>query len=73
MSLVARVRRSFRGKGAGSVRIHRYGRDVDVATGLPLAWQIRTTREAGLHAVAPLLDTLSARGLRPQTCAMDAG
>jgi Transposase DDE domain len=46
---------------------------VCATTGLPLAWQARTARAAELHAVAPLLDKLTATGFRPETCAMDKG
>ncbi len=42
-------------------------------TGLPLAWRVETARRHESLFVAPLLDTARARGLRPQTCAMDKG
>jgi Transposase DDE domain len=44
---------------------------VCTATGLPLAWQVETARRNDSLYVAPLLDTLHARGYRPETCAAD--
>jgi len=46
---------------------------VCTATGLPLAWRVETARHHESKFVAPLLDSLRARGLRPETCAMDKG
>jgi hypothetical protein len=46
---------------------------VCTQTGLPLAWHAETARAHESNYVAPLLDTLRARGYRPQTCAMDKG
>jgi len=46
---------------------------VCTATGLPLAWRIETARRQESLYVAPLLDALHARGLKPETCAMDKG
>ena len=43
------------------------------ATGLPLAWRAETARHHESKFVAPLLDALHARGIRPETCAMDKG
>jgi hypothetical protein len=40
-------------------------------TGLPLAWQVETARRNESLYVAPLLDSLHARGFQPETCAMD--
>ncbi len=42
-------------------------------TGLPLAWQVETARRQESNFVAPLLDTTRARGIQPETCAMDKG
>jgi hypothetical protein len=42
-------------------------------TGLPLAWRVETARRNESLYVAPLLDALHARGLNPETCAMDKG
>lgn len=54
-----------------------YGYKIHAAvcakTGLPLAWRVETARRQESNFVAPLLDTLHARGYRPETCAMDKG
>ncbi len=54
-----------------------YGYRIHLAacarTGLPLAWRVETARRNESLYVAPLLDALHARGLRPETCAMDRG
>jgi hypothetical protein len=54
-----------------------YGYKLDMAvctaTGLPLAWQVRTARRNESLYVAPLIDALHARGFEPETCAMDRG
>ena len=42
-------------------------------TGLPVAWRVETARRNESLYVAPLLDAARARGLRPETCAMDKG
>jgi transposase len=54
-----------------------YGFKIDMAvctaTGLPVAWNVRTAREAEqAHAIA-LIDTAVSRGLSVQTAAMDKG
>jgi hypothetical protein len=46
---------------------------VCATTGLPLAWRVETARRHESLYVAPLLDSLRARGYRPETCAMDKG
>jgi DDE family transposase len=46
---------------------------VCTATGLPLAWQVATARRHESTFVAPLLDTIRARGFHATTCAMDKG
>src|SRR5438105_9348324 len=40
-------------------------------TGVPLAWRVETARRNESLFVAPLLDTLRARGYQPETCAAD--
>jgi hypothetical protein len=54
-----------------------YGYRVHAAvcsrTGLPLAWEVKTAREHESMSVAPLLNTLHARGFRPETAALDKG
>jgi IS5 family transposase len=46
---------------------------VCTKTGLPLAWQIETARRQESNFIAPLIDALHARGIRPETCAADKG
>lgn len=46
---------------------------VCTRTDLPLAWRIETARRNESLFSAPLLDALKARGLTPETCAMDKG
>jgi IS5 family transposase len=46
---------------------------VDTATGLPLAWEVRTAKDAEATAALPLLDATLARGFAVETCAMDKG
>lgn len=46
---------------------------VCTQTGLPLAWRVETARRNESLYVAPLLDSLHARGLKPETGAMDRG
>jgi hypothetical protein len=46
---------------------------VCTKTGLPLAWQVETARRQESNFVAPLLDAIRARGIQPETCAMDKG
>lgn len=46
---------------------------VCASTGLPLAWQVETARDAEQTHAPALLDVLHARGFRPETCAMDSG
>jgi hypothetical protein len=42
-------------------------------SGLPLAWQVESTKEQECNFAAPLIDKLRARGFAPETCAMDEG
>lgn len=46
---------------------------VDTATGLPLAWEVRTAKDAEATVALPLLDATRARGFAVETCAMDKG
>jgi len=54
-----------------------YGYKIDLAvctsTGLPIAWQIRSARHHESLYVATLLDAICARGVRPETVALDKG
>ena len=60
-------------RAAGSFYGYKLHAAVCAATGLPLAWQVETARRNDSLFVAPLLDALHARGLRPETCAADKG
>ena len=44
---------------------------VCTRTGLPLAWRAETARRQEWNFVAPLLDTIRARGIQPETVAAD--
>ena len=46
---------------------------VCTRTDLPLGWEVRTSREADMRLVEPLLKQLSKRGIRPASVAMDKG
>ncbi|MBA3630698.1 MAG: transposase [Actinobacteria bacterium] len=54
-----------------------YGYKIDMATcshtGFPVAWNVRTARQAEAPAAAPLLEAVTAHGFAPATCAMDKG
>jgi hypothetical protein len=54
-----------------------YGYKVHAAvcttTGLPLAWEVRTAKDAEVPVVPGLLDVVAARGFVPQTAALDKG
>ncbi|HEU5216047.1 MAG TPA: transposase [Gaiellaceae bacterium] len=54
-----------------------YGYKLDLAvcarTSLPIAWQTRTARHHESLFVAPLLDSMRARGFQPTTVALDRG
>jgi hypothetical protein len=54
-----------------------YGYKVDLAvctrTGLPVAWQARTAKHHESLFVADLLDAVRARGIQPETVALDKG
>ncbi len=60
-------------RAAGSFYGYKVDMAVDTATGLPLAWQVRTAKRNESLYVAPLLDTLLARGFKPETLACDKG
>ncbi len=46
---------------------------VDTATDLPLAWTVRSAREAEQNFAIDLIDTARKRGFRPRTAIMDKG
>ena len=60
-------------RGAGGFYGWKLHLAVCTVTGLPLAWQVETAKRQESNFVAPLLDALTARGFRPETCAMDKG
>jgi Transposase DDE domain len=60
-------------RAAGSFYGFKIHAAVCVATGLPIAWRIETGKRQESLYVAPLLDAVHARGIRPETCAMDKG
>ena len=59
-----------KGGGFYGYRVHAA---VCADTGLPLAWTVQTASIHESNYVAPLLDTLHARGFSPDTCALDRG
>jgi transposase len=46
---------------------------VDTATGLPLAWEVHTAKDAEANFALPLIDAVREQGLAVETCAMDKG
>jgi len=60
-------------RGAGSFYGFKIHAAVCTRTGLPLAWQIETAKRNDSLYAAPLLDALHARGIKPETAAMDKG
>ena len=46
---------------------------VDTATGLPLAWQVRTAKDPEVAEVAGLLDSVMERGFAAQVAVLDRG
>ena len=59
-----------KGGGFYGYRLHAA---VDGATGLPVAWRVESANVHESTQVAALLDTAMARGLAPETCALDKG
>ena len=60
-------------RGAGSFYGFKIHAAVDAKYGLPLAWQIETAKRNDSLYLAPLLDSLHARGFQPRTVAADKG
>src|SRR5215210_8007134 len=60
-------------RAAGSFYGYKIHAAVCARTDLPVAWRIETARRNESLYVAPLLDAARARGLAPETCAMDKG
>jgi DDE family transposase len=46
---------------------------VCTRTGLPLAWETRTARDAEVNFAIPLMDAVIGRGFSPSTVSMDKG
>jgi len=46
---------------------------VDVATGLPLAWEVRTAKDSEIPLVPDLLDAVTALGFTPGVAVLDRG
>lgn len=46
---------------------------VDTATGLPLAWDVRSARDAEIHTALPLIDRIQERGFTVETATLDKG
>jgi hypothetical protein len=60
-------------RAAGSFYGYKMHAAVCTATGLPLAWRIETAKRQESLYLAPLIDTLHARGFKPETVAADTG
>lgn len=59
-----------KGGGFYGYRLHAA---VCTATGLPLAWEIRTAKDHEIPVTLPLLDAVLEQGLAVETCALDKG
>jgi hypothetical protein len=59
-----------KGGGFYGYRLHAA---VCARTDLPVAWRVETAASHESNYVAPLLDTVAARGFDPDTCALDMG
>jgi hypothetical protein len=46
---------------------------VDAETGLPLAWRVETAKDAESTYAVLLLESVKARGFRPEVAVMDMG
>jgi hypothetical protein len=60
-------------RAAGSFYGFKIHAAVCTATGLPLAWRVETAKRNESLYLAPLLDSLHARGFRPETVTADKG
>ena len=59
--------------GAGGFYGYKIDAAVDVATGLPLAWGVRSAKHAEQKFALALIDAAKARGFRVDTAIMDKG
>jgi hypothetical protein len=60
-------------RAAGSFYGYKLHQVVCAITGLPLAWRVETAKDAESTFAMPLLDTVKARGFRPEVAIMDMG
>ena len=60
-------------RGAGGFYGYKIDAAVDVATGLPLAWGVRSAKYAEQKFALPLIERAKARGFQVQTAIMDKG
>jgi hypothetical protein len=60
-------------RAAGGFYGYKLHAAVCTETGLPLAWEVATGKRHDSNFVAPLIDTVHARGFQPETVACDKG
>jgi transposase, IS5 family len=60
-------------RAAGSFYGYKLHQAVDAETGLPLAWRVETAKDAESTFALPLLESVKARGFRPEVAVMDMG
>ena len=60
-------------RSAGSFYGYKLHQVVCATTGLPLAWRVETAKDSESTFAMPLLDTVKARGFRPEVAIMDMG
>ena len=60
-------------RGAGGFYGYKVDAAVDVATGLPLAWSVRSAKHAEQNFALALIDQTKAQGFKVQTAIMDKG
>jgi IS5 family transposase len=60
-------------RAAGSFYGYKLHQAVDADTGLPLAWRVETAKDAEASYAVPLLESVKARGFRPEVAVMDMG
>ncbi len=60
-------------RAAGSFYGYKLHQAVDADTGLPLAWRVETAKDAESTFAIPLLESVKARGFRPEVAVMDMG
>jgi transposase, IS5 family len=60
-------------RAAGSFYGYKLHQAVDADTGLPLAWRVKTAKDAESSYAVPLLDAVRERGFRAEVAVMDMG